>query len=56
MPATDHPTRLVINTEIAAARVAFLAADEAEDWQAGDYWFAELKRLSAEAERIPVQR
>lgn len=33
MPATDHRTRHVINTEIAAARAAFLAADEAEDWQ-----------------------
>lgn len=56
MPATDHRTRRMIEVEIAASRVAFLAADERGDYAAADAEYQHLDLLLDEYRHVPSQR
>lgn len=62
MLASDHRPHLIIAVEIAAARAAFLAADEAGDYETADAHYARLDCLLEEYRhaghhtQIPTQR
>lgn len=52
--AADTRTRRIVETEIAAARAAFLAADERGDYDTADAEYRRMDDLLSEYGRLPV--